>query len=268
MLGKYMKHEFKETGKLMIPLNLVILVFTLLGVILLSSRLFSPPAMALLAIASLTIYILSLVAIFIVVYVYFTVRFYKSMYQSQGYLTHTLPLSTGGILNTKILVSLFWVVVTVVITTISVLALIYTGIGQKWSETLLETNFCLYGEFSLASLFVPIFFLIILGCFEQILMIYASLSVGQLFRQYRVLASVGTFLVFYIALQVLGTITTFFTQFFSVNKIFSSSKADSITDVVRLYQQIFSVSTLEVIVFCIVFYLLCYWITDKKLNLE
>ena len=46
MLGKYMKHEFKETGKLMIPLNLVILVFTLLGMVMLGSRLLSTPAMA------------------------------------------------------------------------------------------------------------------------------------------------------------------------------------------------------------------------------
>ena len=97
MLGKYMKHEFKETGKLMIPLNLVILVFTLLGMVMLGSRLLSTPAMALIGIASLTLYILTLFAIFIVVYVYFTVRFYKTMYQSQGYLTHTLQFISDSV---------------------------------------------------------------------------------------------------------------------------------------------------------------------------
>ncbi len=267
MLGKYMKHEFKETGKLMIPLNLVILVFTLLGMVMLGSRLLSTPAMALIGIASLTLYILTLFAIFIVVYVYFTVRFYKTMYQSQGYLTHTLPLSTGSIVNTKVFVSLFWVTVTVVFTTLSIIALVYTAMGQEWGKMAVDSDISFLKEL-LFSFLLPCFSLTILGGLEQLLMIYASLAIGQLFRQYRVLASIGTFFVFYIALQILGTLTMFFTQFFSMDRLFHISENISGDSFIPFYRQLFSVSTIEVIVFCIVFYILCYWLTDKKLNLE
>lgn len=140
MLGKYMKHEFQETGKLMIPLNLVILVYTLIGAIMLGSRLFSSPPMVILGVISLVLYMLSLFAIFIVAYVYFTVRFYKTMYTSQGYLTHTLPLSTMGIVNTKMLVSACWMILTVAVTTLSVIVLVAAAIGSEWGKSLSATS--------------------------------------------------------------------------------------------------------------------------------
>lgn len=266
MLGKYIKHEFKETGKLMIPLNLVIIVFTLFGVLFLGSRLFESPAMALMAVACLILYIFSLIAIFIVAYVYFTVRFYKSMYASQGYLTHTLPLSTGSILNTKILISLFWILVTVLFTFLSVAALIFTAFRQEWGKMFIDIDASLVQD-SLIGFLIPYFFLLLVGCLEQILMIYASLSIGQLFRQYRILASIGIFFAFYAAIQILGTATMFITKFFSADTLFLMPQSGE-NAFFSFYRQIFSISSIEAIFLCVIFYTVCYWLTSKKLNLE
>lgn len=266
MLGKYIKHEFKETGKLMIPLNLVIIVFTLFGALFLGSRLFENPTMALMAIICLMLYIFSLIAIFIVAYVYFTVRFYKSMYASQGYLTHTLPLSTGSVLNTKVLVSLFWILVTVLFTFLSVAALIFTAFRQEWGKMFVDIDVSLVQD-SLIGFLIPYFFLLLVGCLEQILMIYASLSIGQLFRQYRILASVGMFFAFYAVIQILGTVTMFITNFFSVNTLFLTPQSGENT-FFSFYRHIFSISAIESILLCVIFYIVCYWLTNKKLNLE
>lgn len=265
MLGKYMKHEFQETGKLMIPLNLVILAYTLIGAIMLGSRLFISPPMIILGVCSLVLYILSLFAIFIVAYVYFTVRFYKTMYTSQGYLTHTLPLSTMGIINTKVLVSSCWMILTVAVTTLSVIALVASAIGSEWGE-IAFSDFSLYTGFSLTGFFAWYVLLLILGCVEQILMIYASLAIGQLVRQYRVLASIGTYIVFHMVLQIINVVILFVTQLFSVNIAFVSYQTDVVSS--HFYERSFAISTIESTLLCILFYVLCYWLTNKKLNLE
>lgn len=266
MLGKFMKHEFQETARLMIPLNLVILVYTIIGMIMLGSRLLASPSMTILAMVSLMIYMLSLFAIFIVAYVYFTVRFYKTMYTSQGYLTHTLPLTTGMIINTKVLVSLFWIVITVLMTIASVFALVATAAGQELGE-ILFSEFIPYTGFSLANFFVSYFFFLIFGCLESLLMAYASLSIGQLFRQYRVLASIGIFILMHIGAQILGTVTLFVTQMFSMDRLLSMA-VQTEESFASFYNGILSVSSVECILLCILFYFLCYWLTDKKLNLE
>lgn len=268
MLGKYMKHEFQETGKLMIALNLVILVVTLLGVLLLGSRLFSSPPMMLLGIISLMLYIFGLIAIYIVAYVYFTVRFYKTMYTSQGYLTHTLPLTTAGILNTKILVSLFWTVVTVLMTFLSIIALVATAAGQEWGKMAIHIQNNFIPNRGFAGFWVLFFFLLLAGCLQQLLMVYASLSIGQLFRQYRALASIGVFILMYIALQILSTVTMFIAQLFSIDKLTAHMAAQTSESFFAFYRGILSVSSIECILLCILFYVLCYWLTSKKLNLE
>lgn len=265
MLGKYMKHEFQETGKLMIPLNLVILVYTLIGAIMLGSRLFSSPPMVILGVISLVLYMLSLFAIFIVAYVYFTVRFYKTMYTSQGYLTHTLPLSTMGIVNTKVLVSACWMILTVAVTTLSVIVLVAAAIGSEWGK-IAFSDFTLYTGFSLTGFFTWYVLLLILGCVEQILMIYASLAIGQLCRQYRILASIGTYIAFHMVLQIINTVILFVTQLFSINTTLMSFQTDVVSS--HFYGRSFTISTIESLLLCVLFYFLCYWLTDKKLNLE
>ncbi|MCM1257387.1 MAG: hypothetical protein NC307_06000 [Roseburia sp.] len=269
MLRKYIKHEFYETGKLMIPLNLVIIVYTILGAIMLGSRLImANTPMVFIGVISLVLYVLSLIAIFIVAYVYFTVRFYKTMYQSQGYLTHTLPLSTMGIVNTKLLVSACWMVLTVVITTLSIVALVASAIGREWGQEFYETfnDYSSFTTFSFAGFSLWYFFLLVLGCLQQLLMIYASLAIGQLCRQYRVLASIGAFIAFYMAIQVVNTVIMFVTQLFSINDSFIYERENEIFS--QVFGRQLTMSTIMCILLCILFYFLCYWLTDKKLNLE
>ncbi len=274
MLGKLFKHEFKETGKLLIPLNLVIICYTVIGAIMLGSRLFDDDHFALLAASSLILYILSIFAIFIVTFIFFTVRFYKTMYSSQGYLTHTLPVSTGSIIHTKVLVSVFWVVVTMAVTMFSVFAMVavtirthlsYDSFNSFFMEFFMEFN----EEFgmSFGSFLLPIMLLIIVGCFEGMLTVYASLSIGQLFNQYRILAAIVTYVIIHIAVNIMGTVTMFITEFSAMDSLFIAEEfSDSVLG--SFYHTLFSVSNIEHIILCIIFYAVLYFLTTRKLNLE
>jgi len=275
MLGKLFKHEFKETGKLLIPLNLVIICYTLIGAIMLGSRLFDDDHFALLAASSLVLYILSIFAIFIVTFIFFTVRFYKTMYSSQGYLTHTLPVSTGSIIHTKVLVSVFWVVVTMAVTGFSIFAMVATTVRAHLSYDNLSYDsfqnfFIEFNEefgMSFGSFLLPIMLLTIVGCFEGMLTVYASLSIGQLFNQYRILAAIVTYVIIHIAVNVMGTVTMFVTEFSAMDSLFMAEEfSDSVFG--SFYHTLFSVSNIEHIILCVIFYAVLYFLTTRKLNLE
>ena len=111
MLGKMIKHELQETGKILIPLNLIVLGIMLLNAVFLGLDLFQKGYLKMIPTFSLMLYVLGLFALFVLTAVYLTMRFYKTMYSNQGYLTHTLPLSTTAILNTKILTAVLWLVI-------------------------------------------------------------------------------------------------------------------------------------------------------------
>lgn len=260
MLGKLFKHELKETGKLLLPLNLIIVVYTFIGAIMLGSRLFENDYMTMMGVASLLLYILSIFAIFIVTFVFFAVRFYKTMYSNQGYLTHTLPVSTGSIIHTKVLVSSFWVLVTMIITVVSIFTMVAVPLGKHIPELYEE----FYVEFSFIEL-VPIIILAVLGCLERVLVMYVSLSIGQLFNQYRVLAAIVTYVVINIATNIMETVTVFVVDFAAIDILEKASESVSTS---YYFHSLLSFTTIENLILCIVFYLVCYFLTTKKLNLE
>ena len=204
MLGKLFKHEFREIGRLLGPLNLALILIAFLGNIILrfESRQFGFSAAAapptLLSSLISVIYTLTIFTLFILTAVYLTVRFYKTMYGNRGYLTHTLPVSTISVLNVKLLVAAFWLIAAFVIGMISLFFLVTSGETidfHIYFPTLKEkvTGTDIYAWTFL--LMIAIMLLAI--CFSTMLTVCASLAVGQLFHQFRIAAAIGAYVVFY-----------------------------------------------------------------------
>lgn len=272
MLRKLFKHEFKETAKLLLPLDLVLLAVTVIGCILLGSSILQNESLQMLSFSCMMIYILSIFALFIITAVYLTVRFYKTMYAAQGYLTHTLPVSTISIIHTKLLTAVFWLLIAAVITTGSIFLLIRIAAGNDWdpaafsiaADALYESFGIPFGEF-MSYIILSVLF----SCFSMVLMIFASLSVGQLFGQHRILAAVVTYIVFYIIQQIISMIVLFAigignTYDFSDEVLLS----DAPNAVASFYRGTFITGIIEALVFAIAFYITGRYITCKHLNLE
>lgn len=270
MLGKLFKHEFKETAKRLIPLNCILIVFTLLGCIFLGTNLFQQSSLALLSVSCTILYVLSIFALFVITGVYLTIRFYKTMYSNQGYLTHTLPVSTGSILNTKILVSVFWVCIATIVTILSVFALVRVAAGVSWeSMDLSHMKYVFATAFGLSvpEVFFYIGMTLILSCFSVVLMVCASLSIGQLFSQHRILGSVAAFVAIYMVQQMVGTVIIFILGMQS--SIFDfEGRTETAAAFPGFYRGMFGASLIELAFFSIVFYGVSYYLTKKKLNLE
>lgn len=103
MLGKLIKHEFKATGRVIPFLYLGIAAMGLVGYIglKLNSEAVGVLSCAVMFLGSIGVYIATLALI--------AMQFYKSMFSNQGYLTMTLPVSTGKILFSKSLVAFLWI---------------------------------------------------------------------------------------------------------------------------------------------------------------
>ena len=274
MLGKVLKHEFKSTGKLLVPLNLILIGITIIGMVVLRLNVFSNDSMALLAIGFMLLYILGLLAVAIVSFIYIAIRFYKSMFGAEGYLTHTLPVSNMAILNSKLLVALCWYTICIMLTIISVVSLIcagFSGMGTPivWSVILSQIE--LVAGVSVPVLAVWILGLIIVSSLSGILMIYASLSIGQLFNKYKVPAAIVAYIVLYIINQVISTLITMKISVDSIDEsiVLTTTATGSATlDMAGIYGPLALTSVVEALIFAVVYYIITYFICKKKLNLD
>ena len=100
MLGKLMKYEWKATWKLLIPLNLFIVVMSILAYITIQLRFFDSDndLVMMTGMLLLMTYVLSMFVISIVTVIYLIYRFYTSVYGEEGYLLHTLPVDKHHII--------------------------------------------------------------------------------------------------------------------------------------------------------------------------
>ena len=280
MLGKLLKHEFRATGKLLGPLNLFLILVAIIGNIVLhfgyetadsqnALTIISNTAFSGLSIFIIAIYSLTIFTLIILTAVYLTVRFYKTMYGNQGYLTHTLPVSTTTVLNVKLLTAVFWMLVAFAIAILSLFILSCSEnpfdsitLSRLREETLAQTGF------HLEVLLLVIAVLIITVCASLVLMVCASLAIGQLFNQFRIPAAIGAYVVFYIIQQVISLLSLGSLGIAQINALQQASGQLSVMPGSSFFHWLFRLIIIEEIAYAVIYYLICYFITKKKLNLE
>lgn len=269
MLGKLYKHEWKETAKLLIPLHLILILFTIIGAIILSTDLLQNESFEMLTISCMLLYILSIFTVFIVTIVYLTIRFYKTMYARQGYLTHTLPVSTSSVINTKIVVSSLWMFIAMILTALSVFILLWISVGNTLTANAIQEICAAFPEnfgMGFMEFMLTLFVLCIISCIASILMLFASLAIGQMFSQHRILASIVTYIVLYIIQQIFGTILVLIMGIDSLQAL--ETDAASSLDIASFYRGSLWAGIFQSLLFGIIFFVLCHYLTRKKLNLE
>ena len=95
MLGKLLKHEFRATGRIMLPLMGALLALALmanLSIRGMTSSLSDIPALRILFILILIFFGMGIVAVGVMALVVMVSRFYRNLLKSEGYLMFTLPV--------------------------------------------------------------------------------------------------------------------------------------------------------------------------------
>lgn len=279
MLGKLIKHEWLSTWKVPTALCIYLGVFTILGCI---SFLFpvwesDNVIIELIAMLSVILYILSLFAITITVFVYFVVRFYKSMYTSEGYLTHSLPVRPWEHIFSKGLTFFIWMVITVIALTASVLLLILTALSSIDGQTIymIWTSFKYEVLPEISTVWQELFgmslgvytLIILISCIISsvyaILMIYLSISIGQLFNKHKLMASFVAYAIINCIMQLLASLLQL--------PIYKIAAADILTagsTAPDMFRYMLLSSLALSVVLTVVYAFATEYITRKKLNLD
>lgn len=211
MLRKLLKHEFRATGRIMLPLYLVLLV-TALGSNLVTRGMLETPYRLLDILGTLIIvaFAFAIGGVLVMSFVLMIQRFYKNLLQDEGYLMFTLPVSVHQHIWSKLIVSAVWFVATVLAIIAASLIVAYRGgflrelfdfLGYFFEGLQkLKINETLNGTAYLVELVVLMF--LSLAAFS--LQFYAALAAGHSRANHKMLWSVVWFFGMQFALQFAG----------------------------------------------------------------
>ncbi len=207
MVKKLFKHEFSAYLLTLFPLYAVLLGVALVGRVV---QFFESDSTSygLISGASFFIYGVAVLAAWMLTAFFGIVRFYKNMFTGEGYLTLTLPVTPAQHLWVKTLTAVAFEVISFVVILLSAVILVQTDV---LIEVLKAARYLLIQipaplnqhlvwyvlEFSVA---------MVISMCAGMLSFYACISIGQLFRKNRVVASIGIYFAYYTIVQILSTI--------------------------------------------------------------
>lgn len=217
MLGKLIKHEWKAIWK--IP---AILIGALLVIAVLAGLTFISPVwrsgISGLEIFSVLVWLLfyfAIIGVSVGIMLFLAVRFYRSMFTDEGYLTHTLPAAPHQLLISKMVIMAVWIFLSMVGIFFSILifggmAVLFLqpeiSIGNMWKEVCRELERSGMLGINLVSFAASIIFMLIVSPVNGATMITGSISLGQMVKGHKVLGSIGAYFAINMVVQILSMV--------------------------------------------------------------
>lgn len=213
MLGKLLKYEFRSTARVFLPMYAILIGFAILNrftIAGMENALFSDnDFLEFISGTAIFGYIMVIFSVLIITFVIIVQRFYKNLTGDEGYLMHTLPVSTHKLIQAKIITAFVWQMASAVTIILSVFILLLQpwflrDFAMFWHEFMqaLGELFAMIGWGSAVANIVTILAAMVISGVTSILMIYASISIGHTFKKHRIMGSV----VSYIGLMMIGQV--------------------------------------------------------------
>lgn len=217
MLGKLIKHEFRATGRRMLP---TLGVLALLGILAnISFRLIEAKLggvmMEVLGVLFGVTFFVGIIVVWIMTLVMMITRFYRNLLKDEGYLMFTLPTDAHALIWSKLIVSTVWFFAAAVLSglLIFVTAINLVHMNGVAVQTILEGM----GEGldalaklgvsrgRLVLLLAELAVAIVIGCLTSCLHFYAAMGLGQMSADHKGLMSVLAFIGISIVFRTIGT---------------------------------------------------------------
>ncbi len=271
MLRKLMKHEFRATGQIMLPLYLILLVTAfgsnIAGRWMIDSQI---SAVSLLGGFMVMAFAIAIFAACLMSFVLMIQRFYKNLLQDEGYLMLTLPVSIHQHIWAKLIVSVVWFITTLFVLFLACMVVAYNvrfiqeffGVFADILRGLqkLKISEALNGTVIILEFLVLIF--LFLAAFS--LQFYAALAAGHSLPNHKMAYSVGCFFVFQFLVQFLGTM---FLIGLSKSPVFRFLSNWDPSAIVAIHTGLLMMIAL-VLVYGAIFYIVTIFFLKKHLNLE
>lgn len=222
MLKKLLKHEWRGLWK--IPL--LLLGILLLGTLALGFSFALPIwdedwfGFGFSLVATFLVYYALVIGVPMGINIYLVVRYYKSMFTDEGYLTHTLPATTHQLLLSKSIVMGAWNVISTLAlggSVFIILSMLYVFQIQK--EVSLTELFEEFGRLfrmmiedggfqDLGGFAISAIILTLAGMVCNTMKLIGAISLGQLLRRHRILGAIGAYFGFNIITGIAEFIIT------------------------------------------------------------
>lgn len=267
MLGKLLKYEIPAVGRKLAPMYLAWLAASvLLG---LTMGRFDG-SFAFMIIPPL-VYFGVTVAVFVMAIILIIQRYYNSLLGDEAYFNQVLPVTAGEHIASKTLSAFIWMALTMLAALLSgiIILLLTGGTGAFWNGQPLDfselwnaiSNYPNSGKVIL--LIAEFLALAVLSFLKSVLAVYAAITIGHLVRNHVVLASIGAYIGLMIFESSVGNIfislglTT--GENTDLNTLFSSNFAAT--------QMLVGVSFLISVALIAIYFFICKYIMENKLNL-
>ena len=277
---KLIRFEFRSTGRIMLGLYLALIILSLINRVTSEFGMMNTYELTLTSLSSvilMALYVICAGAMLLFTIVMVVIRFWRNLLENQGYLMHTLPVRTRDHIISKMLVAFVWLIVSFLVFLISIWILTWhnvdlTYIGHQFVSFLGEM-FAVKGS---VLFFILGLVIVIVSIFAELLKLYASMAIGQTFREHRILGSIGVYLIINIIesffetgiLMILGlaghnvnSLNTWITE-----SMFPIDEAGNLTS---LYGAVLAEAIYLVIpvIYFVVYFFLTNHFLGKKLNL-
>lgn len=274
MLMKLLKHEFRATGRVMLPMYLLLLA-TAVGSNFASRGIWDSDIAVLELLSALIViaFGIAIFAVFVMAFLLMIQRFYKNLLQDEGYLMFTLPVSIHQHIWSKLIVSAVWFVLTflavllasfVVAFDVGFLGGFFEFIGEIFRGLQkLEISETLNGTAFLIELFVLMF----LGLMAFSLQFYAALAAGHSRPNHKMVWSVAAFFAFQFAMQMAGGTLLLSVDRFRFSYSWEPVFSWNLTPIASIHMGLLIVIAATVI-YGAIFYAVTTFFLKRHLNLE
>lgn len=277
MVRKLYKNEFLALFKWIIPLNLLCLVVAIISRINLEYT--DTDAGEIVSAIMAFVFMLSVIALITISFVIVVVRFYKNLLSNEGYLTFTVPVSTGTHIICKLLCG-----TSVLLMSFFMLGLSLTIVASKGFSYInfAEMKESLELAFAVDFSVVPLYRVVVLivsyalyGLFalmNSILLVYAAMALGHRSRKNRVSWSVGWYFIISTARSVINSVINGFLSYGGEDATVYSETVYNGNEVIKIaldsLQLTATFGIIDAVIWGCVFLGITYYILTHKLNLE
>ncbi len=216
------------------------------------------------------LYIAGVALTYFISYILLLLRYGKSMYGANGYLSWTLPVKRRTLIHAKMLNGIlwnFWNTALCFACVIWLIALFMTKAGINLGELFRAISPAILHHFML-----PTVAIVCINVFTVIFIGYFCITVGQLMREHKVLGTIVSFVGVYIVQQVATTVVMLAGGFFSFmndpnfQTIMNSGELKY--TFWQFYDSLFLGQIIILLVFAAVTYTCCHLIPRKRINLD
>lgn len=285
MLGKLLKYEWRGLRFPFLILLIVLASTTVLtcGVILTINPRYDESVAwysALALMLSIFLYYFGIIGCTLGTSLIVVIRFYKTCYTDQGYLTHTLPVTARQLLNAKLIAAMIVDLLMVLSIVVSLFLIAEVALhhvasfipGYTYEEMMREFSeefsyiFSEFEEllgirFGLYLVYMIVYSII--AMIANIVTIFGCVSLGQLFTKHRIIGAI----IAYFAVQFILQIVGYFVTLPMYTKMLVGNYNNNFT-MFGLLSPSLNLTLVTVVILAVIMYFVNLHMMTKKLNLE